>query len=172
MIGQKRRLVKIVLLFLIYLFWTYLPHSADDKTESEKELNKPREIVHANEMRIVMWKTGLQTFQDWMSHPPVARVTNSNSRYFDLSSCDLGLEDGLYSLTNKDLRKCDKFENVIVANITVLDTSVTGLASLKLPDGRICELVYQGGVLHGMQRIFNKCVQTKHRGEMCLQLVG
>ena len=164
--------MKIVLLCLMYLLGTYLSNYGDEDAENEIEFVKPREIVHANEMRIVMWKRGLKTYQDWMSHPPVARLTNSDSRYFDLSSCDLGLGDGLYTLTNEDLGICDNIENVIVANITVLDTSVTGLASLKLSDGRICELVYQGGVLHGMQRIFNKCVQTKHRGEMCLQLVG
>ena len=91
MLGLKRRLTKILLLCMMYLIWTYQPsHSDDERKEKKANLKKFVETVHANEMRIVMWKRGLKTFQDWMRDPPTARVSLeiSVAKYFDLSSCN------------------------------------------------------------------------------------
>ena len=158
----------------MYLLWTYQSSHSDNKSKKKANLKKFVVTVHANEMRIVMGKRGLKTFQDWMKDPPPARASldNSVTNYFDLSSCDLELEDGVHTLDYQDLKNCDNPGDISQANLTVIDRVVTGLATLKLSDDRICELIYQSGILHGMQRIFNTCVQTEHRGERCLQIIG
>ena len=160
---------------MMYLLWTYQSSHSDNKNQQKTVNHKEfAETVHANEMRIVMWKRALKPFQDWMRDPPPGRLIldNSVTKYFDLSSCVLELDDGVHTLDYQDMKNCENLGNISQANFTIIDGVVTGVATLKLPDDRICELVYQRGVLHGMQRIFNTCVQAEHRGERCLQIVG
>ena len=115
MLGLKRRLSKILLLCMMYLLWTYkASHSDNESQEKKANLKKFVETVHAIEMRIVIVKRALKTFQDWMRNPPPARVSYENSvtKYFDLSSCDLELDDGVYTLGYQDLKNCDNLGNI------------------------------------------------------------
>ena len=172
MFGSRKISSKLAWLCLTYIVYKYCTISEDDK----KKVNVV-ETVHPNEMRLMMWKMGLNTFQNWMKVPPSSRLKTrsvefENSQYFDMKTCNLLLEDGDHNLSSTDLQECESLKNVYKANITIINGFVAGLATLKLYDNRICHLVYKEGVMHGMQRFFVNCVHAKHRGEKCLQLVG
>ena len=173
MIGLKKRLLKITLICLVYLIWTYLSDSVNE-TEDIEIGKRTVETVHANEMRMAMWIRGLKTHQHWMMFPPqiMNKPWKKRSSYFDMSSCSLGLKDGVHKVTRSDLQNCTGLEKVVNGTLTIASSEVSGVASLMLEDGKLCQFIYQGGLLQGMQRIFVNCMQTKYRGQWCLQVVG
>ena len=53
-------------------------------------------------------------------HPENVRLEHCVTNYFDLSTCDLELDDGVHTLDYQDLKNCDNLGDIYQANFTVI----------------------------------------------------